>query len=230
MSLEGGAAWHIAEWAKEHASDLLVMGTHGFGALRRMLVGSVAMKVLHDADCPVWMQGAKQTAAAPFDGVKNIICCIELTEELAPLLRFAKQTSEAAGGQERLLHVIPEQDVLPYRYFDADFHPELTEMAAFEISRKQQEAGTDFLLSIIKGHISKDAAELAVGQKADLMIIGRGKTPGMFGSLRTNAADIIREAPCPVLSYSMDCLAKEFRPAVKEGATAAPWARVTCLV
>ena len=66
VSLEGGAAWHIANWAKEHASDLVVMGTHGFGALRRMLLGSVAMKVLHDVDCPVWTQAPKQTGCADF--------------------------------------------------------------------------------------------------------------------------------------------------------------------
>jgi nucleotide-binding universal stress UspA family protein len=230
VSLEGGAAWHIAEWAKEHASDLIAMGTHGFGALRRMLLGSVAMKVLHDADCPVWMQGTKQTATTPFNGVKNIVCSIELTDEIVPLLRFAKQTADAVGGQVRLLHVIPEQDVLPYRYFDADFHKELTEMAAFEISRKQQEAGTDFPLSITKGHIAKDAGELALDQNADLMIIGRGKTRGVFGSLRTNAADIIREAPCPVLSYSMDWLAKEFRPEVSAGASATLRVPAACLI
>ena len=59
VSLEGGPAWHIANWTKEHATDLVVMGTHGFGALRRMLLGSVAMKVLHDVDCPVWMQATR---------------------------------------------------------------------------------------------------------------------------------------------------------------------------
>ena len=30
------------------------MPTHGFGPLRRFLLGSVAAKVLHDAQCPVW--------------------------------------------------------------------------------------------------------------------------------------------------------------------------------
>jgi nucleotide-binding universal stress UspA family protein len=28
--------------------------THGLGAFRRSLIGSITAKVLHDAECPVW--------------------------------------------------------------------------------------------------------------------------------------------------------------------------------
>ena len=211
VSLEGGAAWHIANWAKEHASDLVVMGTHGFGALRRMLLGSVAMKVLHDVDCPVWTQAAKADRMCGFHQVSNIVCPIELTEEAEPLLRFAKGLAEGFGAQVRLLHAIPEQDVREYRYFDGDFHFRLNELAKQEIALRQEAAGTNFSLSITKGHIAHDAAELALEYNADLILIGRGKARGVFGSVRSHAAEIIRCAPCPVLSYSMDWLAKEFR-------------------
>jgi nucleotide-binding universal stress UspA family protein len=210
VSLEGGAAWHIANWTKEHSTDLVVMGTHGFGALRRMLLGSVAMKVLHDVNCPVWMQATKPAKTGQFGAINHIVCSLELTNETLPLLRFAKQLAVTFGATVRLLHVVPDQEVLEYRYFDVDFHHRLSVMSANEIARQQQEAGTDFPLSITSGHIAQDAAELALDQKADLILIGRGKAQGVLGSLRTNAAEIIRQAPCPVLSYSMDWLANEF--------------------
>ena len=46
-------AEEIVKYAKAHAIDLVVMGTHGRGAMAQMLVGSVAEKVVRRAPCPV---------------------------------------------------------------------------------------------------------------------------------------------------------------------------------
>ena len=42
--LEAAAAWHI---------DLIVMGTHGRGGVKRLLLGSIADHVVRHARCPV---------------------------------------------------------------------------------------------------------------------------------------------------------------------------------
>ena len=43
----------IIRVAKERGVDLIVLGTHGRGALTQMLLGSVAEKVIRKAPCPV---------------------------------------------------------------------------------------------------------------------------------------------------------------------------------
>ena len=47
--LEGDPARKIIESADSAGSDLILMPTHGYGPFRRMLLGSVTSKVLHDA-------------------------------------------------------------------------------------------------------------------------------------------------------------------------------------
>ncbi|QDT31847.1 universal stress protein [Thalassoglobus polymorphus] len=43
----------IVRYAKEHDIDLIVMGTHGRGAIVQMFMGSTAERVVRKAPCPV---------------------------------------------------------------------------------------------------------------------------------------------------------------------------------
>ena len=49
----GEPADAIIKAAKAERCDLIVMGTHGQGALQRLLLGSVASKVIAQTDIPV---------------------------------------------------------------------------------------------------------------------------------------------------------------------------------
>ena len=57
---QGDAADEIVRLAAEGDFDLVVMGTHGRGGLARLVMGSVAERVLRAAACPVL------TVKAPF--------------------------------------------------------------------------------------------------------------------------------------------------------------------
>ena len=51
----GPIAETLALEAKKLKCDLIVMGTHGMGAMSGMLLGSVATKTVHLARCPVML-------------------------------------------------------------------------------------------------------------------------------------------------------------------------------
>lgn len=54
LALRGGSPFvEIVRYAREERIDLIVMGTHGRGAIAHMLLGSVAERVVRKAPCPV---------------------------------------------------------------------------------------------------------------------------------------------------------------------------------
>jgi nucleotide-binding universal stress UspA family protein len=53
LLLEGTAADTIVRTARSRRADVIVMGTHGRTGLTRMLMGSVAGRVIGTAPCPV---------------------------------------------------------------------------------------------------------------------------------------------------------------------------------
>jgi nucleotide-binding universal stress UspA family protein len=61
--VEGDAAEEIVRVAREHNCDLIVLGTHGRTGLGRLLMGSVAEKVMRGAACAVLT--VKSPASAP---------------------------------------------------------------------------------------------------------------------------------------------------------------------
>ena len=53
-------ATEIVEYAKANSIDLVITGTHGRGAVKHFLMGSVAERVVRTAQCPVLTVHAKE--------------------------------------------------------------------------------------------------------------------------------------------------------------------------
>ncbi|MEW6332928.1 MAG: universal stress protein, partial [Thermodesulfobacteriota bacterium] len=52
-SLEGTPAQAIVNYAQTSGADLIVIATHGYTGAKKLMFGSVALRVLHDAQVPV---------------------------------------------------------------------------------------------------------------------------------------------------------------------------------
>lgn len=197
---EGGPAWNITNWASEHGVDLIMMGTRGLGKIRGLLLGSVAAKVIHDATCPVWTNAMLRSKPHKPGDFRTVICAIDTTDEAVPLLRFADSLARELGAKVHIAHGVPEAETRPSRYLDFDLHAYLMDSAHVALSKLQREAGTEFPASIKASPIANAVSEAALEQNADLVIIGQGRAQQTFGRLRTHAYQIIRDAPCAVLS------------------------------
>lgn len=198
---EGSPAWEIAKCASNYDVDLIVMGTRGLGRFRGLLMGSVAAQVLHDVDCPVWTDSpSHRTRGVPQPDYTSIVCALDIRDEAVAVLRFARALAREFSAKVQVVHSVPKAETRPNKYFDFDLHACLMDSARVAISKLQREAGTEFPITLKDCAVPRAVSEFALEQNAGLVVIGRGTLQEPLGRLRTHAYQIIRDAPCPVLS------------------------------
>lgn len=63
----GHPAAEIVRYAIDQGADVIVLGSHGHGAIRRFMLGSVAERVMRHAPCPVMVVPHEALRATAFD-------------------------------------------------------------------------------------------------------------------------------------------------------------------
>ncbi|MBL8214155.1 MAG: universal stress protein [Bryobacterales bacterium] len=190
----------ICNAVRRHGCDLVMLPTHGRGGFRRLLLGSVAAKVLHDVSCAVWTGVHEQLRDRPLPvPYRTILCALNNDDEASDVLRAAAAIAVSFDAKLALLHVV----VTPPTAFEADFAPyraQLVDMADMQIRRMAHEAGIDAPLVIREGNIAAQVREEVLERSADLLVVGRGHAQGALGRLWSGLYETVRESPCPVLS------------------------------
>jgi nucleotide-binding universal stress UspA family protein len=199
--LEGDPAPTIVDYAHSEKVDLIAMPTHGYGPFRRFLLGSVAAKVLHDADCPV-LTGVHLEEAPPADSIHSgeILCAVGLGPQSGGVLAWAARAAGEFDARLTLVHAIPRLEAYNGEYFDPNWRTLLANIAAEQIEKLQQSVGTRAEVFIEDGDIARVVRCAALRRRAALLVIGRGSAEGIIGRLRTHSYAILRESPCPVVS------------------------------
>ena len=198
--VEGDPAREIVACADQRQADLIVMPTHGYGPFRRLLLGSVTAKVLHDAGCAVWT-GPHLEQAPAYDSISfhTVLCAIDLGPDTRAVLTWASTFAREFGAELSILHILPTSLTrLDGIYFDAAWRQDVTKDVADRISALQQDLHAECEVLIETGEVPAAVADAAQTRKADLLVIGRGRHAHGLGRLRTNAYAILRESPCPV--------------------------------
>ncbi len=191
----------ITRFADSDGSDLIMMPTHGYGPFRSFLLGSVASKVLHDAGCPVWT--ATHTEEPPLRqhlSCQNVLCALDGSDNGLSVLRWAAEFTKDTGASLRLVHVIPGPGEWMGRTPDVDFEEELRKQARSMIEKLVSSAGIDAPICIGVGDVGPTIKKEAIAHGADALIIGRGTLREKLGRLRAHSYQIVRSAPCPVIS------------------------------
>lgn len=199
---EGDAARHIVEHAHSQQTDLIMMPTHGLGPFRRLLLGSVTSKVLHDADCAVWtgVHANRGRRAEPMN-LQHIVCAVDLQRNSSNALKWAGSLANQFHAKLSVVHVVASLDWHTQAYYFAhEWREYVTSKAKADIQTLLQEVESPADVVLELGDIAESVCAVAQRLRADLLVVGRGSAAGDSGRFRTHAYGIIRRSPCPVVS------------------------------
>ncbi len=198
----GEAAAAITKFAHERDVDLIMMPSHGYGPFRRLLLGSITAKVLHDADCPVWTSAHTEDDSEdnhiPY---KKILCAVDLSPRTERLITWSAELTKALRATLRFVHAVPSDEIsMRIPRYGKDLVEELQQKGRERMEHFQKEAGLSSPACVSLGSPGDVVRDEARQHQVDLIVIGRGCIKENLGRLRTHAYSIIRQAPCPVIS------------------------------
>jgi nucleotide-binding universal stress UspA family protein len=103
---EGDPVARILDHAVDENADLIVMGTHGREGVERLLLGSVAEKILRRAPCPVLT--VPRRVATPTQGLTfaRILCPVDFSAASMRALDYAASLAAPRGPGITVLNVV----------------------------------------------------------------------------------------------------------------------------
>ena len=132
----------IAEYAEDEKMDLIAMPTHGYGAFRRLLLGSVTAKVLHDSKVPVWTAAhAPEPSHRAHPKPRHVLCALGLKPESRHTLEMAIGIASDADATVELVHVAPEGEISALNT-EERLQEILVDAARTELVKIQEAAGS----------------------------------------------------------------------------------------
>jgi nucleotide-binding universal stress UspA family protein len=219
--VEGSPAARIVGVAAEEAADLVVVGTHGRTGLDRVLLGSVADRVLRTATCPVLTVRAQPAGTTPTTGLGRILYATDFSPAARAAWPHVLALADTSGAVVDLLHVAMQP--VPDRHLSAEMLGQmarlLDEQAWTDAERFLQDAARTWpgrlsrervTVLIAHGVTGDQVSHQARERRADLIVIGTHGRSGlrrwMLGSV---AQHVIQSAPCPVLTVGPEAAGRE---------------------
>jgi nucleotide-binding universal stress UspA family protein len=208
----GRPAPHILDRACSLAADVIVLGSHGHGGFERLMLGSVAERVLRRAPCDVLVVPPHAVAPTrlPYG---SIVCGVDFSASSERALDVAAALAVDAGASLSAVHVIGwPWDESGAPAFDGVTPEQARALEAYKRSLEVGAAGRlEVLLAALPalparrtpivrhGRSHREILQVARERDADLIVLGvqgRGAVDlALFGS---TASQVVRGAACPV--------------------------------
>lgn len=139
-AVEGRAHEALRDAASKAEAGLIVVGRHGYGAVKRALMGSVSAKLLQVAETPVLVVPDGKRFVAQGADKQTLFVPLDFSAESAKALGLAKALAKALPARLMLFHATPLSTFVPMATPDGGFGLEASLMEAEKAYQAQSEA------------------------------------------------------------------------------------------
>lgn len=194
----------LLRYARSVGADLVVIGSHGYGRLTRMLLGSVAEVVVAASPCPVLTLPADGSPVTE-DGAP-VLVAVDFSERSRDALRAGAALATLTGAPLELVHVVrgsgPYPGAAPGLLSLWDVDPAAADTARGRLLRFA--AGTPVAeVHVAFGSPGRVLPRLAAARGAGTLVVGTHGRGDLARALLGSVAQAsLRRAPCPVLSVA----------------------------
>ncbi len=203
----GEPAYEINRFARESGASLLVLGSHGAGIARGVLLGSVSHEVLQQAEVPVLLvrlrlveeAGEQRCAAVCEDLFARLLVPTDFSDTAERAFQHVQRFVDARGSAVTLLHVQDRGRLDPHLLHRLEEFNRLDrERLERRAARLHALGAKEVMIDIPYGFPAPAIIERAATHSLVVMgSQGRGFIRGEF--LGSVSQKVLRRAPIPVL-------------------------------
>ncbi len=214
----GGADAEIVRLAEELGAGLVILGSRGFGPLKRAVLGSVSSSVVRHAHGSVLVVRGDRREEDHLPG--RILLALDGSKEANAATRAAVETSNATGSELHIVYVVdtgPRMPTMPWTPYPGLGTSDMWEETWRETKRKSR-AWVDQQAERIEAEGAKpedvhlafgkpDEAIVKLGEEleAGLIVTGSRGLDGVRRALMGSVSEsVVRHAHCPVLVVRAD--------------------------
>jgi len=187
----------ILEASENSEVDLIVIGTHGIGGFKRLLLGSTAESVIHNARVPIFTVRQKQhefidvTDINASPRIERILCASDLKEHDRKMLKSAVSLAEHFKAGLTVLYIDDDRE-------EQDLSKAKTALCDWVSGTTKTQC--EFEPVIRKGEAADQIITHAKETKSDLIVIGARHKVFHDSTIIGKTTDlVVRHARAPVL-------------------------------
>ncbi len=221
----GLASTQICDVAREHKTDLIIIGTHGWTGFNLVLFGSVAERVIQRAPCPVLSipdRSPEETTGMHSLTIqpRQMVLPIDFSDCSIDAYEYGVQMAKWFDASLTLVHAI---EPLSYSLDFSLTHPLEEKANRKKVEQRLQaltavltEEGLSARYELMEKHSVEAILEAGSAQQADLLVMGTHSRKGLSRLiLGSTTSKVLRHSPYPILTVKSPKFEGGHHPATK---------------